>query len=301
MATNYAVHPLSYLDEWLDDLDADPVDRLDRQIERLDDDARAVRISAMSSARRFYSNPDTPIDDHLARALETLTGIPASAWKRYQSAYDADRTRLVNEPDRIVIAPREIYGEAIALPVVKGAVNIVSSTDAAVLHTLASRIRARAFAHSYRDGEPAIRGIKHVFDLFHDIVGADDLVDWEEDTFTSTPCDAFRDNALILCDLPETAGIHPATRVAIMRALVRAFAELGCTLLVTTQDPYVLNALEVFCAHNNVADLLRATYVAPERGPRVHYEVQDVADNLEIIYKTFADPFQDLEDIEFSI
>lgn len=301
MATNYAVHPLSYLDEWLDDLDADPVDHLDRQIERLDDDARAVRVSAMSSARRFYSNPDTPIDDHLARALETLTGIPASAWERYQSAYDANRARLVNEPDRIVVAPREIYGEAIALPVVKGAVNIVSSTDAAVLHTLASRIRSKAFAHSYRDGEPAVRGIEHVFDLFHDIIGADDLVDWEEDTFTSASWDAFRDNALILCDLPETAGIHPATRVAVMRALIHAFTECRCTLLVTTQDPYVLNALEVFCARNDVADLLRATYVTPERGPRVHYEVCDVTDNLEVIYETFFDPFQTLENLELSI
>ena len=287
MTTNYAVHPLNYLDEWLDDLD--------------DNTMRTVMANMTPSIGRLYRDPDTPIDDDTANKLENVTGIPASAWMLYQEAYDNDRARLASEPDRIVVAPRGIYGELIALPIVKDAVNIVSSTDSAVCNELTARARSRALSHSYRGGEPTIRGVEHVFDLFYDVVGADDLIDWENDAFAHAPWNAFANNALVVCDMPETARIHPTTRVAIMRELVSAFAEQRFTLLVTTQDPYILHALEVFCAYASVADHLRATYVEPERGTRIHYKVNDVTDDLEVIYKTFAEPLQRLEDIEFSI
>ena len=287
MATNYAVHPLSYLDEWLDDLD--------------DNAAHTVMANMTPSICHLYRNPDTPVDDDNASELEKLTGIPASAWMRYQETYDNDRARLASEPDRIIVAPRGIYGELIALPIVKGAVNIVSSTDSAVCSELTSRVRSKALAHSYRGGEPAIHGVERVFDLFYDIVGADDLIDWTNNAFAHAPWNAFVEEALVVCDMPETARIHPTTRVAIMRELVSAFAKQHFTLLITTQDPYVLYALEAFCARASVADRLRATYVEPERGARIHYNVQNVTDNLDVIYKTFAEPLQYLEDIELSM
>ena len=287
MATNYAVHPLSYLDEWLDDLDGDA--------------ACAVIANMTPSIGRLYRNPDVPIDNDSANKLEEFTGIPASAWMRYQKAYDADRARLTSEPDRIVVTPRGIYGELITLPIIKGAVNVVSSTDSAVCSELTSRVRSRALSHSYRNGKPTIRGVEHVFDLFYDVVGADDLIDWDKGAFAHTPWNAFATDALVVCDMPETARIHPATRVAIMRELVSAFAKQRFTLLVTTQDPYVLNALEVFCARANVADRLRATYVEPQRSVRIHYDVNDATDDLEVIYQTFAEPYQYLEDVKSSI
>lgn len=183
----------------------------------------------------------------------------------------------------------------------KGAINVVSSTDAFVCRELTSRVHARALAQRCCDSEPVIRGVDLTFDLIGDVIRADDLIDWKNDAFAHAPWNAFVDSALIVCALPEAARIHPTTRVAIMRELIRVFTEQRFTVLVTTQDPYVLKALETFCERAGVADSLLATYVTPQPGVRIHYDVNDTTDNLEVIYQTFAEPFQYLEDIELSI
>lgn len=92
MATNYAAHPLNYLDEWINSLD--------------DDAAIAFMDESLFHVRTLYSDPDLPINGLIANELDKLTGISHIAWKQYQKTYDTDRARLTSEPNRIVVVPR---------------------------------------------------------------------------------------------------------------------------------------------------------------------------------------------------
>ncbi len=83
-ATNYAVAPGEYLEEWIDD-----------------QDFSQQRVADMLGCSRKQVNEiihgRAPITADTARRLERVVGIPADAWLRYEAAYRADLARLTDE------------------------------------------------------------------------------------------------------------------------------------------------------------------------------------------------------------
>lgn len=83
-ATNYAVAPGAYLEEWIDDHGLSQQEVADM----------------LGSSRKHVNeiiNGRAPVTSETAIRLERVVGIPAAAWLRYEAAYRADRARLTDE------------------------------------------------------------------------------------------------------------------------------------------------------------------------------------------------------------
>lgn len=83
-ATNYAVAPGEYLEEWIDDQD------LSQQ--------RVAEL--LGSSRKQVNeiiNGRAPITSDTAMRLERVVGIPAGSWLRYEAAYRADLARISDQ------------------------------------------------------------------------------------------------------------------------------------------------------------------------------------------------------------
>ncbi|MGW8483548.1 HigA family addiction module antitoxin [Microbacterium sp. NPDC055903] len=98
-ATNYAVAPGEYLEEWIED------NGLSQQ--------RVAEL--LGSSRKQVNeivNGRAPITSDTAMRLERVVGIPAKTWLRYEALYRADLARIADEEDLAqhvdVIAPAAI-------------------------------------------------------------------------------------------------------------------------------------------------------------------------------------------------
>lgn len=83
-ATNYAVAPGEYLEEWIDDHD------LSQQ--------RVAEL--LGSSRKQVNeivNGHAPITSETAIRLERVVGIPATTWLKYEALYRADLARIADE------------------------------------------------------------------------------------------------------------------------------------------------------------------------------------------------------------
>lgn len=80
-ATNYAVAPGEYLQEWIDEQGVPPQQVADRL------GCSREQLAAIVAGH-------VPLTGDSATRLEYLTGIPAEAWLRYEAAYRADIARL---------------------------------------------------------------------------------------------------------------------------------------------------------------------------------------------------------------
>jgi addiction module HigA family antidote len=83
-ATNYAVAPGEYLEEWIDDHD------LSQQ--------RVAEL--LGSSRKQVNeivNGRAPITSDTAMRLERVVGIPATTWLKYEALYRADLARIADE------------------------------------------------------------------------------------------------------------------------------------------------------------------------------------------------------------
>lgn len=85
-ATNYAVAPGEYLEEWIDDHGLSQ----QRVAERLGNSRKQVNEIV---------NGRAPITSDTAMRLERVTGIPAKAWLKYEALYRADLARIADEEE----------------------------------------------------------------------------------------------------------------------------------------------------------------------------------------------------------
>jgi predicted ATPase len=93
-------------------------------------------------------------------------------------------------------------------------------------------------------------------------------------------------------DNPE-AYLHPKTQILLARLLVLLQRRFGLTVLLTTDSPYFLHAVEVFCGKCGVAGCCH--YYRVENGTAIPLD-----DKTAPIYQDFALPFQELENIDYS-
>jgi HTH-type transcriptional regulator/antitoxin HigA len=85
-ATNYAVAPGAYLEEWIDE-------------HGLSQQQVAEMLGSSRKQVNEIVNGRAPITSDTAMRLERVVGIPARTWLAYEATYRADRARLEDEQD----------------------------------------------------------------------------------------------------------------------------------------------------------------------------------------------------------
>ena len=202
-------------------------------------------------------------------------------------------------PTSLTLVPRAGEFGRVELPLVPHEITLMSAEDAAALDTIVSTALFQAMRRAARGDDPAVFawGTSQIVDAFCEVVEPNDasLTDLDEG-YPLADTDFDHDDLVILA-MPETHRLHPASRVRIVAEFVRHAAKCGCTLVVTTQDPYVLETVEVFAARNCVADRLRTLWVTGGAPGNLHYAVEDVTDDIERVYASLAAPLQYLEDL----
>ncbi|MFL6090444.1 MAG: HigA family addiction module antitoxin [Aeromicrobium sp.] len=85
-ATNYAVPPGAYLEEWIEE-------------HGLSQQAVADLLGCSRKQVNEIVNGRAPVTSETALRLERVVSIPADAWLRYEATYQADRARIAAEED----------------------------------------------------------------------------------------------------------------------------------------------------------------------------------------------------------
>lgn len=98
-ATNYAVAPGEYLEEWIDD-------------HGLSQQRVAELLGSSRKQVNEIVNGRAPITSDTAMRLERVVGIPASTWLKYEALYRADLARIADE-ERLADYADEIAPSAV--------------------------------------------------------------------------------------------------------------------------------------------------------------------------------------------
>ncbi len=98
-ATNYAVAPGEYLEEWIDD-------------HGLSQQRVAELLGSSRKQVNEIVNGRAPITSDTAMRLERVVGIPAKTWLKYEALYRADLARIADE-DGLAVHVNEIAPSAV--------------------------------------------------------------------------------------------------------------------------------------------------------------------------------------------
>ena len=104
------------------------------------------------------------------------------------------------------------------------------------------------------------------------------------------------EKGIVILDEPEI-HLHPEWQLKFAELIVLLQKEFGMHILLTTQSPYFLNAIEVFSERHKIDDKCKY-YVAENEGNSSI--IKDVTGNTREIYRKLARPIQDLENIRYS-
>lgn len=100
-------------------------------------------------------------------------------------------------------------------------------------------------------------------------------------------------NSTFLIDTLEYS-LHPKWQILFAELIVLLHKEFNTHILLNTHSPYLLEAIEVYSKKYDVQDKCKY-YLATNVNN--FSSIEDVTNNLEAIYSTFAAPFQILENI----
>ena len=87
-------------------------------------------------------------------------------------------------------------------------------------------------------------------------------------------------------------------QITLAKILVMLQQKLNLKLLIITNSPYLLQAIEVETATASIADKCKY-YLA--KNSKDNSILEDVSCNIELIYATLAKPFQVLEDLKSTL
>lgn len=100
-------------------------------------------------------------------------------------------------------------------------------------------------------------------------------------------------NSTLLIDTLEYS-LHPKWQILFAELIVLLHKEFNTHILLNTHSPYLLEAIEVYSKKYDVQEKCKY-YLATNVNN--FSSIEDVTNNLEAIYSTFAAPFQILENI----
>ena len=105
------------------------------------------------------------------------------------------------------------------------------------------------------------------------------------------------ENGVLVFDEPEI-HVHPKWQVVFAEIIVLLQKYFNMTILLTTHSPYFINALEVYSVKYGIDKLLTA-YLSKTESNMVVFE--DITHNMDRAYSLLAEPFNELEELRFSI
>ena len=105
------------------------------------------------------------------------------------------------------------------------------------------------------------------------------------------------ENGVLVFDEPEI-HVHPKWQVVFAEIIVLLQKYFNMTILLTTHSPYFINALEVYSVKYGIDKLLTA-YLSKTESNMVVFE--DITHNMDRAYSLLAEPFNELEELRFSL
>lgn len=102
---------------------------------------------------------------------------------------------------------------------------------------------------------------------------------------------AIEEGGTIILDEPEI-HLHPEWQLVFAELIVLIHKEFGIHTLLNTHSPYFLNAIEVYAIKHGVDDKCKYYLASSEEDISV---IEDVTNNIEVIYSKLARPLQNLE------
>ncbi|MGI6578840.1 MAG: AAA family ATPase [Saccharofermentanales bacterium] len=100
------------------------------------------------------------------------------------------------------------------------------------------------------------------------------------------------ENGTIIMDEPEI-HLHPDWQIKLAELIILIQKKFGLHILITTHSPYFLNAVEVFSEIHGITD--KCNYYLASNDAQDYATIEEVTDNIDLIYKKLTRPFQDLE------
>ena len=104
---------------------------------------------------------------------------------------------------------------------------------------------------------------------------------------------SLKEKDILILDEPEI-HLHPEWQLAYAEIIVLLQKKFDLTMIITTHSPYFLDAIDVFSAKYEMSN--KVNYYLAESRDEVSY-LQDVTNNIDVIYKKLSDPLQKLENI----
>lgn len=104
-------------------------------------------------------------------------------------------------------------------------------------------------------------------------------------------------NGTIILDEPEI-HLHPEWQLVLAELVVLLHSVFGLHVLLNTHSPYFLSAIESYSEKHGVSD--KCHYYFAQNDENGNSVIQEVSDNIEIIYKGLARPLQVLENMRDS-
>jgi predicted ATPase len=100
---------------------------------------------------------------------------------------------------------------------------------------------------------------------------------------------------ILVFDEPEI-HLHPEWQLKYAELLVLLQKEFNLNILLTTHSPYFLNAIEVYSQRNGISDHCNY-YLTDTQGDVC--TIQEVFDDLDLVYQKLSRPFQELESLRY--
>ena len=107
---------------------------------------------------------------------------------------------------------------------------------------------------------------------------------------------SIKEKDVIILDEPEI-HLHPEWQLLYAKLIVLLQREFDLSMIITTHSPYFLDAIDVFSSKYNTSHRTRY-YLAENKGDVSL--INDVTNNIDLIYKKLSDPMQMLENLRYN-
>ncbi|WP_020111358.1 HigA family addiction module antitoxin [Rhodococcus sp. 114MFTsu3.1] len=223
-ATNYAVAPGEYLEEWIDDQD-------------LSQQRVAELLGTSRKQVNEIVNGRAPITSDTAMRLERVVGIPARTWLKYEALYRADLARIADE-EGLAEHVDEIAPSAIAYLRSIGATGATKRTPGKLVSDFLAFHRCgtwAAYDHLHREastGDYALAALKDSSATLDRTL----LTTWLRAAELAEPFERGRhydyDPARLKEALPKLRARAAAPDSAMLRDTVNMLADVGVVFMV---------------------------------------------------------------------
>lgn len=102
------------------------------------------------------------------------------------------------------------------------------------------------------------------------------------------------EKSVLVLEEPES-HLHPKWQIVLARVLIQLQKALDLRILITSHSPYLVSSIDVYSKNEEI--IANNRYYFCESSP-VGNQVKDVTDKIAVIYDSFAEPYQIIQDAD---